>query len=327
MVSPHGAVLRDPSRRTRPGARLLTVLALMSVLGAACTGESGGALGSRTSVPSRSAGTSLPSPSRSGGVEVPSPSRSGGIEVPSPSRSGGIEVPTEQPTPTGGGEAQPTAEPSPKPSKTKEPKPSEQPTEQPTPSPTEQPTQQPTEQPTVVVTVSPQVTITQVIASPTGAQSQQQTVGWLLLLLLIMGVAIALIALASRRRGSRTDWTASAANAYRSCSTLRDRLAQELTATTGTPWTQLLPLVDGASSTLAPLQTAPPDEQAVSVVTHTVEALSAVRLALQAGATTPSPSQEAKASLLGALGRFDAALEPLRFEATGRSGAGPVQGA
>jgi hypothetical protein len=55
-----------------------------------------------------------------------------------------------------------------------------------------------------------------------------------------------------------------------------------------------------------------------------VEALSAVRLALQAGTGTPTPSQEAQASLLRELGRLDAALEPVRFEATGRSGPEPL---
>jgi hypothetical protein len=152
--------------------------------------------------------------------------------------------------------------------------------------------------------------------------------GWILVLvLLILAIAIALLVLRARRRKAQTAWTTPATNAYRSCSELRDRLARELTTTEGSPWAQLLPLVDGTASTLYPLQTSPPDQQAALTVTHTVEALSAVRLALQTGAATPTPSEEAKASLLRALGQLDTALEPLRFEATGRSGPKPMAGA
>jgi hypothetical protein len=298
-------------------ARARTVVALIaaSVLAAACTGEGGG-LASRTPSASRSGGVELPtiSPSRSiggGGLPTISPSRSAGGEQPSPEVS---EAPSKTPEPTQ----------EPKPSKTNEPKPSEEP----------QPTASETPPVEVTVTLSPQVTVTAVIVSPSGSgkgggkkqpKEEEQSLGWLLLLLLIVAVVLGLV-FASRRRRSGTEWTSLATNAYRSCSELRERLARELTETTGTPWTQLLPLADGAASTLYPLQTSPPDQQAALAVTHTVEAVSAVKLALQAGAGVPTPSDEAKASLLRALGQLDAALEPLRFEATGRSGPGPVTG-
>jgi len=261
---------------------------LLSALVGACTGEGGG-------LPS---GTPLPS--RSGEIALP-----GETSEPEPSPT---EVsPTEDPTPT----------------KTKEPEPS--PTE---PSPTDEPS------PTTAETTVPPAS-----ESPApGAggnknkdkegkkDEEEQTYQWLVLLLLV-AITVGLIVLSVRRRRSNADRVELAGHAYRSCSALRDRLAQELTTSTGVPWTQLLPLVDGAASTLYPLQTSPPDQQAALAVTHAVEAVSAVRLALQAGATTPTPSDEAKASLLRALGQLDTALEPLRFEATGRSGPEPVTGA
>jgi hypothetical protein len=260
---------------------------LLSALVGACTGEGGG----------------LPS-------GTPLPSRSGEIALPSePSES--------EPSPT---EAPPTEDPSP--TKTREPEPS--PTEAP---PTDEPS------PTTAETTVPPAS-----EGPTpgaegnknkdkeGKEDEEQTYRWLVLLLLV-AITVGLIVLSVRRRRSNADRAALAGHAYRSCSALRDRLAQELTTSTGVPWTQLLPLVDGAASTLYPLQTSPPDQQAALAVTHAVEAVSAVRVALQAGATTPTPSDEAKASLLRALGQLDTALEPLRFEATGRSGPGPVTSA
>jgi hypothetical protein len=280
MITRDGTTEKGHHRRAASRASLLVVLALASTLTAACTGQGGGGLASRTPA----------------------------------SRTGGIALPTVQPTLPGGGGGLPSAEPT----ETNPPK-----SPKPQPTATEAP---PTEIP---VTVAPQVTVTQVIVTPSQGGNEQtqeeKAIGWVLLVLII-AIVIGLIALGTRRRGPRTDWTASAANAYRSCSTLRDRLAGEMTATTGTPWVQLVPLVDGASSTLYPLQTAPPDRQAAQAVTHAIEALSGVKLALEAGAATPTPSQEAQTSLLRALGQLDAALEPLRFEATGRSGPQPLSG-
>lgn len=239
----------------------------------------------------------------SGTPSLPSRSEGGGLPSPAASISGGGGLPSAE-------------EPSPTPSKTKEPKPS--PTEA---SPTQEPS--PT---TAEITVPPASETPSPSPNNKNKQQEEQTYGWILLLLLIIAVAVGLVMFGTRRRRSQADWTALATNAYRSCSALRDRLAQELTTSAGAPWTQLLPLVDGASSTLYPLQTSPPDQQAALAVTHAVEAVSAVRLALQAGAATPTPSDEAKASLLRALSQLDAALEPLRFEATGRSGPEPVAG-
>jgi hypothetical protein len=299
---------------TRAGT--IATLLLTAALVAACTGEGVG-------LPS---GTSRPS--RSGEVALPT------VTPTLPSRSGEIGVPSGTPSLPGGGAGAPSSEPSPTPSKTKEPKPS--PTQEPTPSKTKEPKPSPTEAPSPTTA---EITVPPASDTPTPSpsknknknknkneQEEEQTYGWILLLLII-AIAVGLIVLGSRRRKAKTAWTTPATNAYRSCSALRDRLAQELTTSTGVPWTQLLPSVDGAASTLYPLQTSPPDQQAALAVTHTVEALSAVRLALQAGAATPTPSEEAKGSLLRALGQLDTALEPLRFEATGRSGPEPVAGA
>jgi len=294
-----GADGRHPRTRA-PRVRVVATLVLMTALVAACTGEGGGLPSGTPSLPSRSEGGGLPSPaaSISGGGGLPS------AEEPSPTPS---KTKEPKPSPT---EASPT------PSKTKEPKPS--PTEA---SPTQEPS--PT---TAEITVPPASETPSPSPNNKNKQQEEQTYGWILLLLLIIAVAVGLVMFGTRRRRSQADWTALATNAYRSCSALRDRLAQELTTSAGAPWTQLLPLVDGASSTLYPLQTSPPDQQAALAVTHAVEAVSAVRLALQAGAATPTPSDEAKASLLRALSQLDAALEPLRFEATGRSGPEPVAG-
>jgi hypothetical protein len=234
--------------------------------------------------------------------------------TPFPSRSGEIALPSEpsepEPSPT---EASPTEEPT----KTKEPEPS--PTEEPSPTTAETTVPPASETPTPGAEGNKN-------KDKEAKEEEEQTYRWLLLLLLV-AITVGLIVLSVRRRRSNADRVALAGHAYRSCSALRDRLAQELTTSTGVPWAQLLPLADGAMSTLYPLQTSPPDQQAALVVTHAVEAVSAVRVALQAGATTPTPSDEAKASLLRALGQLDTALEPLRFEATGRSGPGPVTGA
>jgi len=283
---------------TRAGT--IATLLLTAALVAACTGEGGG-------LPS---GTSRPS--RSGEVALPT------VTPTLPSRSGEIGVPSGTPSLPGGGAGAPSSEPSPTPSKTKEPKPS--PTEAPSPTTAE------ITVPPASDTPTPSPSKNKNKNKNKNEQEEEQTYGWILLLLII-AIAVGLIVLGSRRRKAKTAWTTPATNAYRSCSALRDRLAQELTTSTGVPWTQLLPSVDGAASTLYPLQTSPPDQQAALAVTHTVEALSAVRLALQAGAATPTPSEEAKGSLLRALGQLDTALEPLRFEATGRSGPEPVAGA
>ena len=200
-----------------------------------------------------------------------SPTRSpGGIPSASvrPTRSPRpTEEPTEEPQPT----EEPTEEPQPTEEPTEEPQPTEEPTEEPQPTeePTEepQPTEEPTEepQPTEEPTEEPQPTES-AVAAPSEAPAKESSskdaeraAGWVLLVLVLLGVLGAVIFARGRRLRERRQAALEAAAA---CAQARDALTPLLGTTAWAPDQVAVAIrqIDHAAGNLRSLS--PPDEAA-----------------------------------------------------------------
>jgi hypothetical protein len=133
--------------------------------------------------------------------------------------------------------------------------------------------------------------------------------------LLAVAAVVAFLILRNRRRPS-----ADVQQAYTATAAVRDRLAQEVSATPAVPGA-LETLVDEADRALRTVGVSPPNEPARVAVEQALQALGETRegLALRSAAAGAAhvSGADVESQLLRALASLDAALGPLREAAGG----------